>query len=840
MPQIILLSDSIGVPPTPSQNQFYVYLDTDDQLKGINDNGEIFVLGGSGSSVGSGYIVGKEPTAPYTVIQDAIDAANAQFALDGFPKVVEIRPGTYTENLTFKEGVMLRGLDSGFSNYEQDSPTIKVVGSIQPPLSSSTHVSNIEFQPNGAASIGLFLANNSGSPLSFNVSFFKCFFRGLSGSAAPIIQMESDSSTGSNSLVRLFMDSCVVDATGVDTTVNQFAMTSRDSLGTNSSITSAEFLRCLLRNSSTLASSGYFFSQTCQDATCQTFVEIDGCNLRGSVDLSSTVGTLGTNKFQSLNSTVDVQELTVGGTNKFISGSSQPNVINSVVLQKTLLSTNDNNSELFLLYDYPSLGSPSKDTLILRDVEVVGNGWLPPYAGLEDLPETIYVRPNTFTIQQAINACYYAYSVDGLQREVVLNPGLYEESNLTLTPAVTLRGSVPFNPSSVFTSQIQTSANTLGWSSTSSGSGAQPLPKVAIVRNNDPELSPSFIVAGAIGGVPSTSRSVEVSDILFLTTSTAIVAPIPPYNVVSEDAGAFTPTRVAASFVNCGFGLMAVLAQSYTLFNIRVDLNSSVRFSNSAIGLVYASDSVHTNAANTTFLDYKRNVVGGSGALQFKNTLIQGNCGQNYSRVINVESDSTTSGTLTLSATNSEFYGACDFFDPGSGGLLEFKRCSFEYEHNNQPMIRVQISTSAHATPPAYIFSECSLGQPNLFGNTFLPVQIIKAVSFNPTKIVFSATDQPIAKLTSAPATIELAPGNQTILCDTSVGGTWTLLLPDPSNNLTSVNEQMEITVKDIGTASVTNITIKSGLLFIANVTTDGGSVTLKHSNSAPNYWFVV
>lgn len=68
----------------------------------------------------SQYVVATDGSAPYKVIQTAINDAQAYFTATSIPQTVYIKPGVYTENLTLKVGVDLCAaggqVDSKFTN----------------------------------------------------------------------------------------------------------------------------------------------------------------------------------------------------------------------------------------------------------------------------------------------------------------------------------------------------------------------------------------------------------------------------------------------------------------------------------------------------------------------------------------------------------------------------------------------------------------------------------------------------------------------------------------------------------------------------------------------------
>jgi hypothetical protein len=104
----------------------------------------------------SRYVVDPDGMTPYTSIQSAIDAANA----DGVSgAAVYVKPGTYTENLTFYDGIDLWGAVG-----VADTQTCKIIGKHTPPSSGTLTVRNIFlqsathiFDSNAAGSCGLIL-----------------------------------------------------------------------------------------------------------------------------------------------------------------------------------------------------------------------------------------------------------------------------------------------------------------------------------------------------------------------------------------------------------------------------------------------------------------------------------------------------------------------------------------------------------------------------------------------------------------------------------------------------------------------------------------------------------
>lgn len=97
-------------PGTPSSGQGEVYFSSSDKkLHVIDDAGLDTALGGGGGG-STPYIVDAGGSTAYSTVQTAIDDAHSAFTGSGREQVVVIRPGTYTENLTFKPGVGVMGL----------------------------------------------------------------------------------------------------------------------------------------------------------------------------------------------------------------------------------------------------------------------------------------------------------------------------------------------------------------------------------------------------------------------------------------------------------------------------------------------------------------------------------------------------------------------------------------------------------------------------------------------------------------------------------------------------------------------------------------------------------
>lgn len=96
------------------------------------------------------YVVGPSGVAGYQTIQSAINAAHAA----GGTQIIYIQPGTYTENLTFYDGIQLQGTQA----YENSFSTI-IVGVHTPPTSGAIAVSNVELQ----SATDIFFSNASGT-----------------------------------------------------------------------------------------------------------------------------------------------------------------------------------------------------------------------------------------------------------------------------------------------------------------------------------------------------------------------------------------------------------------------------------------------------------------------------------------------------------------------------------------------------------------------------------------------------------------------------------------------------------------------------------------------------
>ena len=841
MPQIIILSDSIGTPPVPPPDHFYLYVDTDDILKGINDNGKTFIFGGGDGD--TGFLVGKETDTPFSVIQTAIDAANTAFALDGVPKVVSIRPGTYTEDLVLKEGVMLMGLNPGAaiplsgSAVMSNGPSTKVIGELST-SSTSTHISNILFSSAGVDPVvSINVTTNT------TLQFQQCWF--LNDPANAVIDdlmsaQATDSALASSELF-LGFQRCYINTTNVNFT----------GLGLIPVVSNAQgaTVRAYLENSTwedTTVNSTRSISSIGNHADSVAEVTVRSCRLSSfSMRVVDSAGAIGSfyNSFEDC-------EITPPTVGRFFEGSTQALTLTFLSINKTTFQTGSSTSALFSNYEFPTVGSTSKDSVFFNDISIQGGAWLPPFCG-SAVSKPIYMKPGTFTIQQALDTVYTAFNSDGIQREIVLAPGLYEEADLTLYPMVTLRGEIPFDPGSVFSNQAMDGSNTLGWSSTSSGTLAQPLPNVAIIRNGDASAAKSFSIFSGSSTLasPVSPQSLDIHDILFLARCPNTAPTVGgPYLIQSASDPALAAGRLDVSFTNCGLGIMPVVGGSSYIpyFDISLSNTSSARFNNSAIGIIYASDVQSAFAANNTMIQYRREAVGSTGYLQFKDSLIQITAGTFFTQALVTESFATINGTLSLSARNSEFFGTVQLADPGSAGKQDFRGCFFQYDGNtaNSSVSLSPLATAAHVIAPQTILDGCSVRQPELYGGSIFAVNVAKAVGPQPHKVAFSNVDLPVTLLNASLSAVVVPPGNQTILIDSTVSAS-ELLLPDPNRgDLLAVNEKMTIVVKDIGGAAgpptSNNIVIKSGVTTIHTINTNGGSVTLQYTNNASGiYWTV-
>ena len=865
----IILSETVGKPPAPPSNTFYVYLDTDDVLKGINDRGKIFIFGLVGVSP-SGFVVGQENGAPFNVIQEAIDAANAEFLADSIPKVVVIRPGTYTEDITLKEGVMLMGLNPG-PNVQfspslptpagRDLPATQIVGTLLTSESSSTHISNITFLSDGANAAIKGLNGPFSGVDNVTVQFVRCAF--LNDPANPVLPVSliaviatSDAAVAS---VNLGFDNCYIDFTNVSS-ANPVIHVESSVNAAAASTANVSFKNSVINGVGGILL-GDVVSLKGDNALCSAAATFDSCQLNAfQAEVSSDVGVAGDFSLTFLDCEIFPQSNGFDSVT-FIKGSTQATAGVSLTVRKSTVSTGSGKNALFTNYVLPAVGAPSKDTLRLEDVVVAGNAWFPPYQGFHipnppfaNITEThppIYVRPGTFTIAQALQVAYVGYEADLIQREVVLAPGLYEENDLIVYPVVTLRGELPFDPWSVFSEQEKSTSNTLSWSSVSP---EVDLPDVAIIRNNTPEANQScrFLAKDSASLFPTNPQTLNVSDILFLAVDGSGAGVLNSYQIESQDWPAGNPFQMNVSFHNCGFGMVPNQATVYLpLIDIALDVSSSARFNNCAIGLVFASDVTSSFIINSNLVSYRRRAAASFGYLQFNDCLIHGGLGQFACRALITQDYTSENGTLGLSCSNTTFFGRVRLLDPGSGGIIELRSCDIQYGDVLDSAVQIQTASAAHATAPKYLITGGSLRQPLLFGTPpifpattplIFPIDLTK--SLDPTTVVISNLDLPVTKCLTdgAAASIFPPPGNQVILVDTTTTA-YTLNLPDPSlGDLTAVNSSMIIRVVDIGgNAALENITInnRSGVL-IKVLNSDDETVTLAYTNTAPLYWTVV
>lgn len=96
-------------------------------------------IGTTGSAPITKYVVDADGTGDYTTIQSAIDAAN----IAATPATIYIRPGTYTENLTFYDGIDLYGSTAVSQN---QGSSVTIIGTHTPPTSGHIGFNSIYFQ----------------------------------------------------------------------------------------------------------------------------------------------------------------------------------------------------------------------------------------------------------------------------------------------------------------------------------------------------------------------------------------------------------------------------------------------------------------------------------------------------------------------------------------------------------------------------------------------------------------------------------------------------------------------------------------------------------------------
>jgi len=121
-----------------------------------------------------GPVIGGVKQAQYTSIQDAINAAVADGHTDNSnPAIVEIYPGTYTENVTLNAGVHLKGMGSNIAGDNR----IVVVGSLTYSLGSGViddniiNIYDIEVNPPDATQALIFSGTSPGRMNIRNCNF---------------------------------------------------------------------------------------------------------------------------------------------------------------------------------------------------------------------------------------------------------------------------------------------------------------------------------------------------------------------------------------------------------------------------------------------------------------------------------------------------------------------------------------------------------------------------------------------------------------------------------------------------------------------------------------------
>lgn len=160
-----------------------------------------------------GPTVGGVPQAQYTSIQTAIDQAVADgFTTSANPAVVEIAPGTYTENVTLKPGVSLAAIQGG---------TVTVTGNLTYPVSNglnrvqnSISITNIVFTTLN----GITFSVSGTAPVQVTVNGGQ-FIKQAGGDANPVYEITN---TGSGSRVRFnqgaFIDMQITTAPAMNLT----------------------------------------------------------------------------------------------------------------------------------------------------------------------------------------------------------------------------------------------------------------------------------------------------------------------------------------------------------------------------------------------------------------------------------------------------------------------------------------------------------------------------------------------------------------------------------------------------------------------------------------------
>lgn len=92
----------------------------------------------------SKYIVDADGTTPFTTIQSAIDQVVADAI--GIPVTIEIRPGTYTEDLVLVSDINLTGCSEAISNRTNSISQVTIIGEHTPPAIGQIAFSNIKFE----------------------------------------------------------------------------------------------------------------------------------------------------------------------------------------------------------------------------------------------------------------------------------------------------------------------------------------------------------------------------------------------------------------------------------------------------------------------------------------------------------------------------------------------------------------------------------------------------------------------------------------------------------------------------------------------------------------------
>lgn len=102
-----------STPSNPSSGTFLVYMKPDGLLYTLNSSGTETAIGSTGTTAyPTPYVVSLDGDTDYSTIQSAIDAAATEAASSSRHQVVIVRPGAYTEDLTFKDKVVVVGSNS--------------------------------------------------------------------------------------------------------------------------------------------------------------------------------------------------------------------------------------------------------------------------------------------------------------------------------------------------------------------------------------------------------------------------------------------------------------------------------------------------------------------------------------------------------------------------------------------------------------------------------------------------------------------------------------------------------------------------------------------------------